>query len=75
VRNSKLIYLVDDDEDDIMLIREALEIAIDDVEIIEAGDGKELLDLVDRQNSGSVSSNQPGRLKPAGFDPVFFHDP
>lgn len=46
MKNIKTIYLVDDDEDDRMLIREALESAIENVRIVEISDGKELLDLM-----------------------------
>jgi CheY-like chemotaxis protein len=42
----KTIYLADDDEDDRMLIRDAIERVIDDVEVIEVEDGKKLLSLI-----------------------------
>ncbi|WP_439555048.1 response regulator [Dyadobacter sp.] len=41
---SKSIFLVDDDEDDRMLIKEALEQVMQDVTIIEVNDGVELLE-------------------------------
>ncbi|WP_051664265.1 response regulator [Dyadobacter crusticola] len=44
----KSIFLVDDDEDDRMLIKEALEQVMHDVNIIEVNDGIELLELMDR---------------------------
>lgn len=49
MRNIKQVYLVDDDADDIMLIREALLNVIENVDILEVGDGKELLDLLYQQ--------------------------
>lgn len=53
MRTSKIIYLVDDDADDVMLIREALQDVINDVRIIEVADGKELLDLISLQDKDS----------------------
>ena len=46
MKNTKSIYLVDDSEDDIMLIRKALQSVITDVEITEISDGQHLLDLI-----------------------------
>lgn len=43
---ARTIYIVDDDEDDRMLIRDALEEAIDQLSIIEAADGRSLLNLL-----------------------------
>ncbi|SEI82719.1 CheY chemotaxis protein or a CheY-like REC (receiver) domain [Dyadobacter koreensis] len=45
----KTIYLVDDDEDDLLLLRQALESVIPGVSIIEIRDGKTLLDMVEKQ--------------------------
>ncbi|MEO6287244.1 MAG: response regulator [Dyadobacter sp.] len=42
----KTIYLADDDEDDRMLIRDAIERVIDDVEVIEVEDGEKLLSMI-----------------------------
>lgn len=42
----KTIYLADDDEDDRMLIRDAIERVIDNVEVIEVEDGEKLLTLI-----------------------------
>jgi CheY-like chemotaxis protein len=41
------IYLVDDDEDDRMLARQALESVIEGIDIIEFSDGNQLLDLIE----------------------------
>lgn len=46
MKSAKIVYLVDDDDDDRLLIREALEQVIDQVKIIEATDGRHLLDLL-----------------------------
>ncbi|GLU52063.1 hypothetical protein Dfri01_15240 [Dyadobacter frigoris] len=46
MKNTKTIYLVDDDDDDRMLIREAIESIVKDVEIVEVMDGQELLELI-----------------------------
>lgn len=46
MKSGKTIYVVDDDDDDRMLVREALENVIALVEIIEVLDGKALLDLL-----------------------------
>ncbi|TDE11549.1 response regulator [Dyadobacter psychrotolerans] len=46
---TKTIYLVDDDDDDRMLFREAIESVIDDIRIIEVTDGKELLDMIKKK--------------------------
>lgn len=46
MKNAKTVYLVDDDEDDRLLIREALEQVISQVTIIEAADGRDLLDML-----------------------------
>ena len=51
MKNSKLIYLVDDDEDDIFLMKEALEKVITDIDIREISDGQSLLE--------SLEQNQP----------------
>ncbi len=53
----KIIYLVDDDEDDRMLIREAMEDAIDGIEIIECIDGEMLLESI-RHHGHNSSSGQ-----------------
>jgi len=53
MKNTKSIYLVDDNEDDIMLIREALQSVITDVKITEISDGQHLLDLVSLKASDS----------------------
>ena len=41
------IYLVDDDEDDRMLIRQALESVSEEIEIVEFTNGKELLAVLE----------------------------
>lgn len=46
MKSAKTIYLVDDDEDDRMLIREAIENVVEEVAIIEVTDGKKLLELI-----------------------------
>jgi CheY-like chemotaxis protein len=46
MKSAKTLYLVDDDDDDRMLIREALEQVIDQLTIIEAVDGRSLLNLL-----------------------------
>jgi len=46
----KKIYLVDDDEDDLMFTRQALESVLEDVEIIELSDGSRLLDLMEQDD-------------------------
>lgn len=46
------IYLADDDEDDRMMIRQAIETCITDVEIIEAIDGEDLINRVVAQDKG-----------------------
>ena len=46
MENSKLIYLVDDDQDDLLLMKEALKMVMQDVDIVEFNDGKELLDFI-----------------------------
>ncbi|WP_234650182.1 response regulator [Dyadobacter sp. CY356] len=46
MNSGKTIYIVDDDDDDRMLAREALENVIDKVEIIEVLDGQDLIDLL-----------------------------
>lgn len=50
MKNAKTIYLVDDDEDDRMLIREAIEGIVKNVNIIELIDGQELLELIKKTN-------------------------
>ncbi|WP_439556754.1 response regulator [Dyadobacter sp.] len=42
----KTIYLADDDEDDRMLIRDAIERVISDVHVIEVSDGEKLVQLI-----------------------------
>ncbi|MCE7059522.1 response regulator [Dyadobacter sp. CY343] len=51
----KTIYLADDDEDDRMLIREAIERVIHDVRILEVSDGESLLAMINSQK-GSADS-------------------
>lgn len=51
MKKNKIIFLADDDEDDRMLLREAIERVIDEVTIIEAVDGKDLLTQVDHAES------------------------
>ena len=46
----KKIYLVDDDEDDLMFARQALESVLEDVEIIELSDGSRLLNLMEQND-------------------------
>jgi len=53
VMNNKTIYIVDDDEDDRMLVREALEDVIGPAKIIEAIDGRNLLDLLLQRKQSS----------------------
>ena len=48
-KSQKIVYLVDDDEDDLMLIRQALESSIKNLSITEVTDGRKLLDLVSNQ--------------------------
>jgi CheY-like chemotaxis protein len=43
MKGNKTVHLADDDEDDRMLIREALKEASPDITIVEAEDGKELV--------------------------------
>lgn len=45
----KTVYLADDDEDDRMLIRQALESISEGLNIIEVGNGEELLALLDQR--------------------------
>ena len=45
----KTIYLVDDDEDDLLLLRQALESVVPGVCITEITDGRQLLDLIEKQ--------------------------
>jgi CheY-like chemotaxis protein len=47
----KTVYLADDDEDDRMLIRDAIERVICDVEVIEVEDGEKLLSLITAHGS------------------------
>ena len=54
MKSANSIYLVDDDEDDMMLLKEALENAIVSVCITEVGDGKELIDLINLKNPASL---------------------
>lgn len=56
MKNTKIIYIVDDDQDDRMLIRDALEEVIDHVSIIEAADGKILLDMLALRGQNSQPS-------------------
>lgn len=48
MKSSIVIYLVDDDEDDIFLMKDALTTLIEDVDIIELSDGQSLLDNLDQ---------------------------
>lgn len=57
MKNSKLIYLVDDDEDDIFLMKEALETVIGDIDIIALSDGELLL-----KNLGQSQPQQPALI-------------
>lgn len=50
----KTIYLADDDEDDRMLLREALVEVIDEVRIVEVCDGAELLKTLRAEVTGSL---------------------
>lgn len=50
MKNTKTIYIADDDEDDRMLIRIAIENVIENVTIVEAIDGAHLLSLISREN-------------------------
>ena len=52
--SQKIVYLVDDDEDDLMLIRQALESSIKNLSITEVSDGKKLLDLVSNQEADDI---------------------
>jgi CheY-like chemotaxis protein len=52
MKNSRTIYIADDDEDDRMLIRMAIENVIRDVEIVEAADGAQLLSLIQDDVTG-----------------------
>jgi CheY-like chemotaxis protein len=45
---SKLIYLVDDDEDDILLMKDALKNVMEDVDIVELSDGLSLLERLEK---------------------------
>lgn len=56
MKNIKTIYLVDDDEDDRMLIREALESANEHVKIIEINDGKDLLEMIGSKDADQYPS-------------------
>jgi CheY-like chemotaxis protein len=51
MEGKKLIYLVDDDEDDIFLMKEALTAVMEDIAIMELHDGQKLLE--------SLAQNQP----------------
>ena len=51
----RTIFLADDDEDDRMLIREAMESIVSDVEILEVVDGKELIDLLGTSTTAATS--------------------
>jgi CheY-like chemotaxis protein len=53
MKSAKTLYLVDDDDDDRMLVREALHQVIDQATIIEAIDGHNLLDLLKIRDSQS----------------------
>ena len=50
MKSARTIYIVDDDEDDRMLMREAIENAVKEVNIIEVIDGKQLIELIEKQN-------------------------
>jgi CheY-like chemotaxis protein len=54
MKNLKWVYLVDDDQDDRFFIRQAIEQALSDVEIIEAESGVELLSLIHRKGDLSA---------------------
>lgn len=56
MKSVKTVYVVDDDEDDRMFIREALQEVIGQVQIIEAFNGQDLLDqlMLRKEDSGSV---------------------
>jgi len=56
MKSAKTVYLVDDDDDDRMLVCEALHQVIDQVTIIEAADGRRLLDLLKLRDSTSQSA-------------------
>ena len=51
----KILYLVDDDQDDQFFIRQAIQEAGAQVEIIEAENGLELLTLIRKQKNASTS--------------------
>jgi CheY-like chemotaxis protein len=51
----KILYLVDDDQDDRFFIRQAIQEAGAQVEIIEAENGMELLSLLEKQKHASSS--------------------
>ena len=48
------IYIVDDDEDDLMLLKEAFENLDNEIQITELGNGKELLELISLQTASSM---------------------
>ncbi|MCF0055203.1 response regulator [Dyadobacter sp. CY356] len=54
---AKIIYLVDDDEDDVMLMHTALKSSIHDIDIKVIKDGKELMDSI-----SSVHHNNPALI-------------
>jgi len=54
MEGNKLIYLVEDDEDDVFLIKEALQRVITNVDIVELNDGQSLLE--------NLEQNEPQQL-------------
>jgi len=52
MKNNMTIYIADDDEDDRMLIRIAIENVIQNVTIVEAIDGSQLLSLINSEEMG-----------------------
>ena len=50
MKKDKTVYLVDDDEDDLFLLRQALESVLPDICITEITDGRQLIELVGKQD-------------------------
>jgi CheY-like chemotaxis protein len=48
------IYIVDDDQDDLIFINEAFKNVMDDIRVTQLGDGKELLDLISYQTASTM---------------------
>lgn len=46
----KIVYLVDDDEDERYFLREAIDALDQQIKVVEAGNGKDLLELLHLQN-------------------------